>query len=272
MRLAQTLIALAVLVVGCKGSESAGKPATPSASAPASSATASTSANANAMAATSASAIASGDAGARIARTTGGVAGAAETRFVFDADAAGAAPAGFTSLRTGSGRVGSWIVRAEGDGPGAPMILAQTDADPTDNRFPMLLADAPVLADVQVSVRCKPVSGKVDQACGVVCRAKGADDYYLARANALEGNVRLYVVEHGKRRQLESYSGAVTGGQWHKLALWCHGAGLSVYWDEARVLRQADKTFTEAGKVGLWTKADSVTYFDALVVREMSNM
>ena len=162
-------------------------------------------------------------------------------------------------------------VRAEVK-PSGPNVVAQTDADPTDERYPVLLADAPVLADVRVSVRCKPVSGKVDQACGLVCRAKGASEYYLTRANALENNVRFYVVEKGKRRQLASFSGPVKGGQWHELALSCHGTQFTVTWDGAKVITHTDATLHDAGKVGLWTKADSVTYFDDLKVREAANL
>jgi hypothetical protein len=194
------------------------------------------------------------------------------TRFDFEHDAVDAGPAGFTSVRTGGGRVGQWIVRAEPDAPSPPNAVVQVDADPTDMRFPVLLADAPPLADVSVSTRCKPIAGKVDRACGVVCRATGPDDYYLARANALENNVRFYVVEHGKRRQLASWSGAVASGQWHSLMLVCHGKSFSVTFDGARVITHADETLKEAGKAGLWTKADSVTAFDDVTFHPVANL
>ncbi len=83
-------------------------------------------------------------------------------------------------------------MQAAPDAPSAPNVLAQVDADATDFRFPVAVADGPGLRDVRVSVKCKPVSGAVDQACGVVWRYRNASNYYLARANADENNVRLY--------------------------------------------------------------------------------
>ena len=195
---------------------------------------------------------------------------AAATTYGFEEDTVGAAPAGFTAARTGGGRVGTWVVRAEPGAPGGANVVAQTDADPTDARYPLLYADAPVVADVSMSVRCKPISGKVDQACGLVCRLKDANNYYLTRANALENNVRLYVVLGGNRRQLASYDGPVKSGQWHTFSLVCHGNSLTVTWDGEKVLTQQDTTFHDAGKVGLWTKADSVTAFDDLVIRPIA--
>jgi hypothetical protein len=193
------------------------------------------------------------------------------TVYGFDKDTAGSAPAGLVSARTGQGREGKWIVKAESDAPSAPNVVAQTDADPTDYRFPVLVATERVLSDVKVSVRCKPVSGKVDQACGIVARYYDADNYYLARANALENNVRLYYVKDGKRVQLASWSGKVTSGEWHTLLMIVHGDHFAVSWDRTKVIDQTDKTFSGAGKGGLWTKADSVTYFDELIVGTLAN-
>jgi hypothetical protein len=144
-------------------------------------------------------------------------------------------------------------------------VLAQTDADATDDRFPVAVADAPALRDVRASVRCKPVAGKVDQACGLVLRYRDENNYYLARANALENNVRFYFVKDGHRRQLESWSGPVTTKAWHELRFEAQGERFEVVWDGRKVIDGRDMTFSEAGKVGVWTKADSVTYFDDLV-------
>jgi hypothetical protein len=184
----------------------------------------------------------------------------------FDALAADTRPEGFAFARTGSGAEGRWVVRADATAPSPPNVLAQVDDDATDYRFPVAALDAPRIADVVVRARCKPVSGKVDQACGVVARYQDADNYYLTRANALEGNVRLYFVKEGKRKQIASWSGPVTSGAWHELGLDVHGAHLSVHWDGQAVLEHDDDTFAGAGLAGLWTKADSVTYFDDLRV------
>lgn len=157
-------------------------------------------------------------------------------------------------------------MRAEPGAPSGANVVAQTDADTTDYRFPVLFAEQPSVGDLELSVRCKPVSGKVDQACGLVFRLKDANNYYVTRANALEDNVRLYYVKDGKRQQIASWSGKVTPAAWHDYRVVCVGDHFEVYWDGAKVMDQHDKTFTEAGKVGLWTKADSVTYFDELKV------
>jgi hypothetical protein len=178
----------------------------------------------------------------------------------FDGDALDAPPTGFSFGRTGSGREGKWVVR---DDAGA-RVLAQVDADTTDYRFPVAWASEPSLKDVDLSVRCKQVSGSVDQACGLVFRLRDADDYYLTRANALENNVRLYFVKGGQRQQIASFSGKVATATWHTYRVRAEGDHFEVYWDGAKVIDHHDTTFADAGKVGVWTKADSVTYFDDL--------
>jgi hypothetical protein len=144
--------------------------------------------------------------------------------------------------------------------------LAQTDADSTDYRFPVAVANEPLLRDLHLSVRCKPVSGQVDQACGLVFRFRDADNYYVTRANALENNVRLYHVVKGDRRQFAGWNGKVSSGAWHSLRVDAKGDHFEVYWDDKKVMDAHDTTFSEPGKVGLWTKADTVTYFDNLSV------
>jgi 3-keto-disaccharide hydrolase len=191
--------------------------------------------------------------------------GAAQT-MAFDSDKADTAPAGFTFGRTGQGKQGKWVVKAEAGAPSGGNVLAQVDADTTDYRFPVAIASAPSLADVRLSVRCKPVSGKVDQACGLIFRAADPDNYYLTRANALEDNVRLYHLVKGKRVQFAGWNGKVKSGVWHELRVDAKGDHFQVYFDGTPVIDATDKTFSEAGKVGLWTKADSVTYFDDLTV------
>ena len=182
----------------------------------------------------------------------------------FEADAAGAPPAGLRFERTGGGPPGRWIVRAEGNAPSGKNVLAQTDTDHTDDRFPIAVADEPSLQDLALSVKCMPVSGKVDQACGLVFRYRDANNYYLTRANALEGNVRFYTVKDGHRRQVASWSGEVASGAWHELRAEARGDRFEIHWDGAKVIEAQDETLAEAGRIGVWTKADSVTLFDDL--------
>ena len=183
--------------------------------------------------------------------------------FNFDSDGVGKAPSGFEFGRTGSGAAGKWIVKAEHDAPSAPNVLAQLDADDTDYRFPVAFT-GPELKDLRLSMKCKPVSGQVDQGCGLVFRLKDPDNYYITRANALENNVRVYHVVNGKRTQFAGWNGKVKSGIWHDLTVDAQGDHFLVFFDGNKVIDAHDKTFSNAGKFGLWTKADSVIYFDDL--------
>lgn len=200
--------------------------------------------------------------------------GSAEQRhtwiWTFDTDPAGGPPAGFSCSRTGQGRTGHWIVQADTDAPSRPNVLIQTDADSTDYRFPIAVAGEPLLRDLRLSVDCKPVSGRVDQAAGVVFRYRDENNYYVVRANALENNVNLYRVVSGQRRQFAGWRGPVTGNAWHTLHVDARGDHFEVSWDGQKVMDAHDSTFSEAGKVGVWTKADSVTEFDNLNVESVN--
>jgi Domain of Unknown Function (DUF1080) len=181
----------------------------------------------------------------------------------FDSDTVDKPPAGFSFGRTGKGADGQWVVRAENDAPSKPNVLAQVSTDNTDYRFPVAFT-APEMKDLRLSVKCKPISGKVDQGCGLVFRLKDADNYYVVRANALEDNVRLYHVVQGGRRQFAGWNGKVASGKWHELSVEAKGDHFQVFFNGKKVMDAHDKTFPDAGKVGLWTKADSVIYFDDL--------
>jgi hypothetical protein len=184
----------------------------------------------------------------------------------FDSNTADAAPKGFSFARTGKGAPGEWLVKAEAGAPSGANVLAQVGADNTNSRFPIAVLDAPVLKDVRVSVRCKLVAGRVDQACGLVARYRDENNYFITRANALEDNIRLYTVKDGKRTELASRDMEVTSNVWHDYRFQVRGDHLQVFWNGERVLDQHDPTFTGVGAVGVWTKADSISYFDDLRV------
>lgn len=187
----------------------------------------------------------------------------------FDSDSTNASPSGFEFKRTGKGSPGRWIVLAEKDAPSSPNVLAQVVTDNTDYRYPIAVANEPSLSDLRLSARCKPVSGRVDQACGLVFRYQDENNYYVTRANALEGNVRLYYVKDGRRNQIASWDGKVVKGIWHEMRIEARGDHLEIYWDGKKVIDAHDTTFRDAGKIGVWTKADSVTYFDDLNVLQL---
>ncbi|MBI3320648.1 MAG: hypothetical protein HYZ91_00065 [Candidatus Omnitrophica bacterium] len=182
----------------------------------------------------------------------------------FETERVNAAPRGFAFSRTGNGRLGRWVVWPVKDAPSGTHILAQVDSDDIDFRFPMALADTTPVADVRVGVKCKPVSGVVDQSCGLVVRYQDEANYYVARANALEQNVRFYKVVSGHRQQLGSWRGAVATGVWHELQLEARGDQFTVRWDGQGAITLRDQTFRQPGRIGVWTKADTVAYFDEL--------
>jgi hypothetical protein len=185
------------------------------------------------------------------------------TTFNFDKDAPGAKPAGFVFARTKNlGKPGKWVVQAQKDAPSPGNVLGQVDKDDTNARYPLAVTAAAVPGDVKVSVKCKAVSGETDQACGLVFRYKDENNYYVTRSNVLEGNVRLYHVKDGKRTQFANWDGKVAGNAWHELAAEAKGDSLRVYFNGQKVIEAKDSTFLAGGKAGLWTKADSVTYFD----------
>lgn len=185
--------------------------------------------------------------------------------FNFDADIPGQAPAGFTSYASGDRPAGKWMVQEMADAPSGNRVVVQADADATDSRFPVLIVDKEDYADVDVSVKGKAISGKVDQGIGLVFRFRDPQSYYVVRANALENNVRLYKMVNGRREQFAGAEVQVTSGQWHTLRVVARGDHIVCYFDSQKLIDVHDATYAQ-GKVGLWTKADSVTTFDDLAV------
>jgi hypothetical protein len=187
--------------------------------------------------------------------TLGGVAMA--EKFDFDADSVGALPAAWIAGVTGKGSA-QWAVAADPTAPSAPHVLMQRG----HGDFPWCVLRDVALADGFVEVKFKPVSGRDDQAGGLVWRWKDGDHYYVARANALENNVSLYYTEHGRRNTIRYVDAPVSRGQWHTLRVEFAGKRIRVALDGKRYIDLDDDRIGGAGSVGLWTKADSVTAFD----------
>jgi hypothetical protein len=177
----------------------------------------------------------------------------------------GSPPAGFTFARTGRGGVGEWTV-VEDPTAATGRAIEQSSADRTDYRFPLAIHDSVSAANVNVELRFKAVGGKIDQAGGVAVRVEDPDNYYVARANALEDNVRFYRVVNGRREQLAGADLKVSANQWHTLGLRAEGDRFTVSYDGKTLFSVTDKTFAEAGGVALWTKADSVTRFEQVEI------
>src|SRR6266480_1055387 len=175
----------------------------------------------------------------------------------FDNLNAGAAPSGWTATQTGNGSA-KWNVEKDDSAPSKPNVLKQSG----QATFPVCIKDDTSLKDGFVEVKFKPVSGKEDQAGGVIWRVQDANNYYISRANALEDNVTIYHTIGGKRVAFKSIKTKVKSGVWHTLRVDFEGNKFTVTFDGNKVIEATDQSFPNAGKVGVWTKADSVTLFD----------
>ena len=130
----------------------------------------------------------------------------------------GSPPAGFSFARTGQGSEGEWTVTADRTAA-AGKVIEQTSTDRTDYRFPLAIHESVSAANIDIEVSFKAVGGKTDQAGGIAVRLVDADNYYVARANALEDNVRFYRVVAGRREQLDGANLRVSSNEWHTLGL-----------------------------------------------------
>jgi hypothetical protein len=175
----------------------------------------------------------------------------------FDNLKTGAPPPGWIATQTGSGRA-KWTVENDSTAPSQPNVLKQSG----QAAYPVCIKDDTSLKDGFVEVKFKPVSGKEDQAGGLVWRARDSNNYYVARANALEDNVTIYHTVNGKRTEKKRTSMKVASGQWHTLRVDFEGRHFTVTFDGKKAIEWDDDTFQAAGRVGVWTKADSVTLFD----------
>jgi 3-keto-disaccharide hydrolase len=184
-------------------------------------------------------------------------------RFRFGKDDVGKVPAGWKAAKTGKGAGSVWKVVADETAPSQTgYALAQTAKGP-NALFNLCVAEEPRWRDVELSVAFKAVAGRLDQGGGLVWRYQDANNYYVARMNPLEDNYRLYKVVAGKRTQLATKEGLkVPANEWHRLKVTQTGDRIECFLDGKRVLEGKDDTFTKAGKVGLWTKADARTHFD----------
>ena len=172
--------------------------------------------------------------------------------WTFDKDESGKPPSGAEVFS------GTWEVRAEGDAPSPPNVVCQTA---TTADFPAIRLGDKVYTDLVATVRFKSVSGKDDQAAGIIFRVQDKGNYYILRANALEDNVIFFRYGSGSRTTLKEGSAKVPSGQWQELKLEVVGNRFRGFLNGQLVVETTDDVF-KAGGIGLWTKADSVTYFD----------
>ncbi len=198
------------------------------------------------------------------------LAGAAAQTINFDSGKPGTVPPGWTAVPTQPGPPPKWEIVKDPSAPSPPYVFAQVSRDKMDSRCPIAILNKFDLKDGDVSVNLKPVAGKEDRAGGLIWRYRDANNYYLVRANALRNNIAIYKVENGKatplaakgRPETHGIDHSVPANQWSVLKVQFRGPLFSVYFNHRRLFQVVDSTFAQSGKVGLWTKADSVTYFD----------
>src|SRR6266700_962722 len=175
----------------------------------------------------------------------------------FDDLKKGRPPTGWTATKTGKGDP-KWEIVADDSAPSKPNVLKQSG----EATYPVCIKDDTSVKDGFVEVKFKAISGKEDQAGGVIWRCKDADNYYIARANALEDNVCIYHTVNGKRSEKKRINTKVAPKKWHTLRVDFKDNYFVVTFDGKRAFVWKDDTFKVAGKVGVWTKADSTTLFD----------
>ncbi len=175
----------------------------------------------------------------------------------FDNENTGSLPAGWNAGVTGAGSH-QWTVQADATAPSKPNVLKQSGS----GAFPWCVKPEVSITDGAVEVKFKAVSGNKDQAGGVLWRVKDGDNYYVARANALEDNVSLYYTENGRRNTLKYVDAPVPRNTWHTLRVEFSGKKIRVIFNGKTYIEMDDDHIAGAGAVGVWTKADSVTLFD----------
>jgi hypothetical protein len=190
----------------------------------------------------------------------------------FESEEVGAAPKGWTATLTGKGDP-KWAIENDPTAPSTSKVVKQSGRA----TFPLLLKSDSNIKDGFVEVKLKAIAGSQDRAGGIVWRAKDANNYYVVRANALEDNVVLYKTVNGVRSPLDIVGRAggygidvpVPAEQWIALRVDFKGSRFSVHYLGKQLFEVQDSTFSDSGMVGLWTKADSVTLFDAITYGEI---
>ncbi len=185
----------------------------------------------------------------------------------FDNDKRGGIAEGFSNQVTGNDGPGKWEVIKDETAPSMPHVIAQTSPEHFGHHFGMAVNENEIYDDLELTVKFKGVEGKEDQGGGPVWRYQDNNNYYIARANPLENNYRVYKVVNGKRIQMDSARLKVTCGEWHTIRILARMNIIQCFYDGQLYLEVTDDTFLNKGKIGLWTKADAVTYFDDLEVR-----
>jgi len=189
----------------------------------------------------------------------------ADTTISFDGETAGTMPANWSNYFTGKGKPGKWEIRNDNGNK----VLAQVSQENLGQHFDVIVMDKPDYQDMELEVKFKGVEGEEDQGGGPVWRYLDENNYYIARANPLENNFRVYKVVDGNRKEMASADIMITSGEWHTIFVRVKGNQIECYYNGKKHLEVADDTFPDGGKIGLWTKADAMTYFDDFKMKSL---
>jgi hypothetical protein len=187
----------------------------------------------------------------------------------FDREQPGTLPSEFSIGTLFDGRpAGNWQVHATDRAKSPPHVFAQVMAKGAEHAYKVTLVKDTVASDLTLQVSFLPIRGNADMGGGLIWRAADDRNYYLARANPLEQNIRVYRVEKGVRHLLQNFDQTIDVKQWHTLRVTHQGCRVNIFYDDKQVFDLCDKTF-HAGMIGLWTKSDAVTYFDDLQLQHV---
>lgn len=200
--------------------------------------------------------------------------------FDFEGTETGGIPGAFTAGLVGGGGPVRWEVLAADDAPSGDRVLGQLSDDETNKRYPLLVCETLSAKDVDASVKFKTISGQVDASGGLIFRCADPNNFYVVRANSLEGNVVAYKTENGKRSNIgvkgqgDAYGVKVDvpHQKWNVLRVRVQGNLFETFLNDRKLFEVENDTFTAAGKVGLWTKADAVTQFDDLSIKSLDGV
>ena len=188
----------------------------------------------------------------------------------FDTDKKGALPKNWIVAQTKPGAIlPVWQVVTDPDAPSGSRVLALVETRSEKRTYNLAIATDTQYKDLELSVRLKRHGGVIDQGGGPVWRYKDENNYYVCRFNPLENNFRLYHVLNAKRTQLATADVQTEADGWHEISVRMIGNRITCHLNGLRLLEVKDDTFSDAGNVGLWTKADAASAFDNVTVRAL---
>jgi hypothetical protein len=207
----------------------------------------------------------------------GGTAFGAEKVFDFRADALNEMPRGFRSTVAGSGQPGEWKIiqdevpsmlplAAKGAAGNKRPVLAQLSRDPVDEHFPMLVYEEETFGDFSLTIRFKAVDGAKEQMAGIVFRMQDERNFYYIRASALGSTFSFFKVVDGQRTATVGNKVEIPKGVWHQMTIECKGTRIRGLLNGKEVFDPLDDKSFSSGKIGFWTKSDSVSYFTDAVL------